>query len=212
MKIFVLESLRVGDPKTGEFIHNFLDSKGFDNEYFEFRSKKELLNLLEKIKLSSSSNGIQPFVHFDCHGNNDGIGVVKVDSSEELITWDEIGDAFRDIYAASGKKSVICMSSCKGFNIIKLVAQLKPCPYDHVCGSFESISFSDSFYGYKKFYDLVISGKSYYDAAVEVHNDPQFIDLKFLGINSFTLFKMTVDGYIKLECTNERLAQKKRGM
>ena len=209
MKIFILESLRKNDPKTGEMVHNFLNKNGIENEFRIFRSKKELIDLLEAIKIKTAADHIQPFVHFDCHGNDEGIGVVMKNEKEELITWKEIRTMFRDIYMASKQKSVICMSSCEGFNMVKLVAQCEPCPYDYVCGSFEKISFEDSYHGYTKFYELILNGKPIFEAAVEVHNTEIEPNLKFLGINSMTLFKLAIDGYIDKECTAEKLEQRK---
>ena len=209
MKIFVLESLREKDPKTGKYVHEFLDTKGIENEFHTFNTKQELIDLLGTIKIKAASEDFQPFVHFDCHGNENGIAVVKKDGTEELITWKEIRTEFRNIYMTSKQKAVVCMSSCQGFNAVKMVAQCEPCPYDHVCGSFEKISFADSYNGYRKFYELILDGKTIFDAAVEVHNDDEFKKMKFLGINSKTLFKMAIDGYLEKECTEEKLNQKK---
>ena len=209
MKIFILESLKQTDPKTGKQVFDYLKSKSIDVEFYNFHSKQELLNILDIIKLRSASESFQPFVHFDCHGNNDGIGAISKDGTSELIKWKSIRDEFRAIYMSSKRRSIICMSSCEGFNAIKLVAQCEPCPYDHVCGSFEKISFDDSYNAYTKFYDLVYNGKSIYEASVEIHNTAEFKNMKFMGINSETLFKMAIDGYLKNECTEEKLQSKK---
>lgn len=209
MKIFILESLKQDDPKTGKLIHNYLDSKGAQNEYHIFKSKSELLDICEIVKIGSAAEKYKPFIHFYCHGNEDGIGAIKSDESVELITWGEISQAFRDIYLACKQKSVICMSSCHGFNVIKLVSRCEPCPYENVCGSFEKISFSDSYNAYTKFYDLILSGKSIHDSALEIHEDPTFPNLKFIGLDSKTLFNLTIDGYLKKECTQAKLIEKK---
>jgi hypothetical protein len=209
MKIYILESLRQNDPRTGKHVRDFLNAKSFNNKFYEFKSKQELLNILDIIKVNSATEKVQPFVHFDCHGNENGIGVVKADNTEELITWSEISLAFRDIYLSSKQKSVICMSSCQGFNVIRLVSKGEPCPYDHVCGSFEKISFKDSYKGYTKFYDLILNGKSIHDAAVEVHQDIDFVKLKFIGLDSKTLFQLSINGYIKNECTEGKLRKRK---
>lgn len=210
MKVFILESLKNSDPKTGELVHNYLNSKNFDNSFHTFASKKELFDLLKLVEIESAAGKIQPIVHLDCHGNDDGIAPVLNQTFQGLITWKEIRSCFRSIYTASNFKASICLSSCQGFNAIKMVAHCEPCPYDHVCGSFEKISFKDSYHGYTEFYDLIFNGKSIYDAAVEIHNNPKFDKLKFIGLNSPTLFKMAIDGYIKNECTPQRLEQRKQ--
>ncbi|GHT43446.1 hypothetical protein AGMMS49965_17230 [Bacteroidia bacterium] len=209
MTVFIFESLREIDPKTGKQIHEFLNEKGIPNEFNPFHSKNELLDLLREIKKKIAINNIQPYVHFDCHGNDDGIVVVKNDGTEELITWGEIRDAFEEIYIASGQQSIICMSSCEGFNVAKLVACFKPCPYKYVCGSFEKISFQDSYNGYTKFYELIFNGTSIHDATVEIHTDLSLEKLKFLAYDSKQLYKIGFDGYINTLCTEEKLKQRK---
>lgn len=209
MEIFILESLKIGDQKTGQQIHDFLDSKGLSNKFFEFKTKQELLDLLLYIKNISEMEKVQPFVHFDCHGDENGIGIVKANNSLELITWREISASFREIYIASEKKSVICMSTCKGFNAIKLVAYFEPCPYDYVCGSFQNISFNKSFLGYSKFYELLFNGKSIQISAMEIHKDPNLSELNFIAMDAHTLFKKAIDGYLEIECTQKKLAEMK---
>jgi hypothetical protein len=208
-KIFILESLRAKDPKTGEEVYSYLKSKKIESTFFCFKSVLELQNILTLIKVECSNSKKVAFVHIDCHGNEKGIGVVKDDESEELIKWDDLSDIFRSIYLATNRKSVICLSSCNGFNAMKMVAYNRPCPYDHICGSLEKISFSDSLKGYKLFYNLIALGKSIYDSAVEVHNNKNFKNLKFIGLNAKTLFQLAIDGYIKKECTIEKLEERK---
>lgn len=209
IKIFVLESLRKTDRKTGWEIYKYLQSKKANTEFYPFKSKDELFNILKLIEIDVVANKEQPFVHFDCHGSDSGITIVKQDGSEESVSWKEIRDKFCSIYVASGKKSIICMSSCKGFNAVKMVAHYEPCPYDHVCGSFEKITFKDSYIGYRLFYKLILSGISLYDAAVKVHNNPDLKAMKFIGLNSNTLFNIAIEGYIAKECTEDALRQRK---
>lgn len=209
MYLFVFESLRKSDPKTGQDVHDFLDKEKIANEFHRFNSKKELLDLLEIVKIKAASENIQPFVHFDCHGNQEGIGVVKLDATEELIPWEDVLDKFIEIYQASHKKSIICMSSCKGFNASRLVAKGKPCPYDHVCGSFEEIGFADTYKAYTRFYKDISSGTSVFDAAVAIHNVTDLKQIQFMAVNSQTLFKIMIDGYKSDQLTEEKLEARK---
>ncbi|HEY4326349.1 MAG TPA: hypothetical protein VGN20_20350 [Mucilaginibacter sp.] len=209
MYIFVFESLRKSDPKTGKEVHDFLDTEKIANEFHRFNTKKELLDLLEIVKIKAAAEKIQPFVHFDCHGNQDGIGAVKLDATEEFIPWEDVLDKFIEIYQASQKKSIICMSSCKGFNASRMVAKAKPCPYDHVCGSFEEIGFDEAYRAYTRFYKNISSGISVFDAAVAIHQSADLKQVQFMAVNSQTLFKIMIDGYKADQLTEEKLAARK---
>ena len=209
MKIYILESLRINDPKTGEMIHNDLTHKGFNNEFNLFKTKKKLFSILTKIKNDILKNNSQPVIHFDCHGDNEGICVIN-GKNEVLITWEELRIKFRELQIASGSRTVICMSSCEGLNVAKLVAAKEPCPYEFVCGSMEEIRFDLSLNAYIKYYDSIFSGKSFFDSAVDVSNMDDFKELKFIGVSSSKLFDLAVKGYIEFNCTPTLLASRKQ--
>ena len=105
MHIFVLQSLKKNDPKTGEQIHEYLNTEHISNEFHYFKSKEELLNLLELVKVKAATGNLQPFIHLDCHGNDQGIGAVTSDENVEMITWDDILDKSIEIYRSSNKIS-----------------------------------------------------------------------------------------------------------
>lgn len=205
-KFYILESLRKTDQKTGNEIYlAFKDKADFTHQ--PYSSKEELFNILKRIKIETEATGKRPFVHFDCHGNNDGIGVVNQDQSEELIGWREISDAFREIYKSSKKRAVICMSSCEGFNAIKIVSHFDTCPYEYISGSFEKIGFADSLNGYKLFYEQIINGEELVKAGIKVHQD--FDKLKFICLSSAQLFEIAEKGYLKVKTTPEEIAKEK---
>lgn len=209
MHIFVLESLKKEDPKTGERIHEFLDEENISNKFHRFRTKEELFELLDIIQMKVVTEDILPFIHFDCHGNDDGIAAINDNDYLEFIAWGEILDKFIEIYKSSKKKSVISMSSCEGFNATKLVAKGKPCPYDYICGSFEKIKFDDSFNAFSTFYKNIEEGIDIFEAAVGIHNDPTLCHMNFMAIDSYTLFSTMIDNYKKEQLSQEVLSKRK---
>ncbi len=205
-KFYILENLRENDSKTGKELYDTFKEKA-DFEYLPFDSRQKLFDILDYIKLDISATNKKPFVHFDCHGNEDGIGIINADKTEEFVEWRQISDAFRQIYKSSTKRSVLCMSSCNGFNAIKLVAEKNTCPYDYVSGSFESISFKDSFDGYKQFYELVLQDKELVKAGHQVHNT--FDKLKFVCLSSSQLFELAETGYLETKRTPAEIVKEK---
>jgi hypothetical protein len=206
-KIYILQSLRTADRKTGKEIYDKLKDK-CDMFFKEYQSKQELLDILEYIKVDIQTTVKNPFVHFDCHGNENGIGVIKTDKSEELIAWKEIGDIFRKIYLVSSKKSIVCFSSCKGFNSIKLIPEFKTCPFEYVAGSFEKIGFDDSFEAFKEFYEQIISGIDIKPAAYHIHS--KYEKLKFVCYSANVLFELGSKSYLELKTTKDELEKHKQ--
>lgn len=206
-RLYILQSLREKDRKTGKEIFDNLKNK-CKIFFKEYRTKQELIDILEFIKVDIQTTDKKPFVHFDCHGNENGIGVVKVDSTEELITWNEIGDLFREIYIASTKKSILCFSSCKGFNSIKVIPEFKICPFDYVAGSFEEIGFDDSYEAFNEFYKQLISGIDIKSAAYHIHK--KYDKMKFICFSSKVLFELGAKSYLELKTTKEELEKRKQ--
>jgi hypothetical protein len=207
IKVYVLQSLRNADPKTGEDIRDFLDAEGIIREFYNIDSEEAFKEALNEIAEDISSSIATPYIHFDCHANDDGIGIVHDNGDESFLPWREIRKHFRKTYVNSKKRTVLCMSCCEGFHVSRLVAHNEPCPFDHVCGSFEKIGFTDSFNVFSELYKLVNGGKSTYEASVNVSNRPEFAHVKFIGLNAYTLFKIAVDGYIKNHLTPQKLAE-----
>lgn len=206
-KFYILESLRNGEQKTGHELYlSFKDKADFD--YYPYDSKQKLINILELISIETFASGKRPFVHFDCHGNEDGIGIIYVSGKEELIDWRELSSLFRNIYKASKKHSVLCMSSCEGFNGVKIVPHFDTCPYDYISGSFEKIAFQESLDGYKLFYDQIIEGEEIVKAGIKVHND--FPKLKFVCLSSSEIFDISLKGYIKTKRIPEEIKKDKQ--
>lgn len=205
-KYYILQSLRDTDRKTGKEIYDYLKDNS-DVFFKEFKTKKELEDLLEFIKVDSQTTTKKPFVHFDCHGNSEGIGIIKQDG-EELIKWTELGDFFREIYLSSGKKSTLCLSSCEGFNAIKLVPEFKICPYEYVAGSFEKIGFDDSYNAFKEFYDQINAGVDIKPASYYIHN--KYDKMKFICFSSNSLFELASKSYLNEKTSKEELEKQKQ--
>lgn len=209
MKVYILESLLSTDPQAGKEVYDKIKAKGIDTDFSPIRSRDDFVNALRRICVETSLTHIKPIVHLDFHGNPDGLGIVDAADITELLTWADMRELFRELYLQSRMRSIVCMSSCKGVNVAKLVAHGEPCPYESISGCFEDISFPDSVSLYTALYSSLNSGKEFFDSCVELANSADYKHMKFIGVNAYTLFKVAIDGYIRLECTDEQLAQKR---
>lgn len=190
-------------------VHEHLQQAGQASTFHKYYHKEEIGRILSGVALDAAAHRRRVFVHFDCHGNEDGIAATNQEGQDELVTWGELRPWLREIFSTTGNKPILCLSSCKGFNAVKLVPSFEPCPYEYVTGSFEEIGFEESVKGYNLFYDGIISGLSIKDAALAVHNTPELKALKFVGLSAHALLEFAIDAYIEKECTPERLASKK---
>jgi hypothetical protein len=84
-KIWVIESLRDGDLKTGTRLVEdqlSLARSRYENLEVAHRrptSKTELMKDLQTIRDEALFQGLYPFIHFDCHGDPNGLQTTNGD-------------------------------------------------------------------------------------------------------------------------------------
>jgi len=206
-KVFIIQSLKTTDKlKSGEELNKQL-STTILTDFKNVETDEELFAQLDKIKDELKGKTGQYILHFDCHGNKGGIGVFDKLDHSHFISWEDLRDKLREIYLASDIKPIVSFSSCEGFNVAKLVANFKPCPYYLITGSFKKIGFQDSVDGYLTFYRNIDVGKDYMENVKEVRD--KFPKLDFASFTAEQLFHIGWTSYLRVELTPERINERK---
>lgn len=212
MYVFVLESLRNENLKTGEILHNSLANAGIPSNFRTFQNKDELMDLLDIIFKATIEENLKPFIHFDCHGNSKGIAAVNLSQKEEFIPWAFIRDKFIPIYKASAGQSVICLSACEGFSASAMVATGKPCPYYYIVGSFRKIPSRKSLEAFLEFYQKIWQDNNIWETAVAINNSAIYKDLEFMAVNRDTIWDLLRKGYLNDLSSPGYLAMRKASL
>ncbi len=209
-KVFIIQSLKTTDLlKSGEELNKKL-SATIAGDFKSVETDEELYAQLDKIKSELKDNPGQYVLHFDCHGNKSGIGVYDKKDNLYFISWEDLRDKLREVYLASDQKLIVSFSSCEGFNVAKLVANFKPCPYYLITGSFKKIGFQDSVDGYCTFYNNFDSAKDFSANIKEVRDSYPRLD--FAAFTAKQLFHIGWAGYMRLELTPERIKERKESI
>jgi hypothetical protein len=92
--VFVIESLRTDDSKTGTDLFNDtirprMMQKGLENqcELMTVNSKADFFDALTKIYNQIIYSLVNPIIHLEMNGSKDGLQV----TSGEVVTWQEHG-------------------------------------------------------------------------------------------------------------------------
>jgi hypothetical protein len=204
--IYILQSLEKTDPKTGELLSKALTGK-IINEFTAIRNRDGLfIRLNEIISECTILNGY--FVlHFDCHGNEDGIGLYDENNHQEFVEWEELRQAFRKMYELTHIKPLISLSCCKGFSAVKLLTRFEPCPFKEIAGSLIDVPFGDSVNGFYMLYQLLQSGMSLVEAGARVHSD--YPKLKFIAYPADHLFELGWVAYKESQLIDSKLKERK---
>lgn len=138
VKVYIIESLRAEDLKTGEdlkdnlrqiwFDQNLLTD--FDCQYNFVNNRKELIYVLDEIEKQVIENNKFPFIQIECHGSSDGIQL----KSMEMVTWKELFDYIRPINVASQNFLFLNLSMCNGEKVIRYIEPTKRAPFRAVTG------------------------------------------------------------------------------
>ncbi len=100
-KVYILESFGADEPdyfkKEALDLIDFLDSESIEHEFYKFTNSKELISILSpaggKLFDKEKEDGVLyiPYLHFICHGNEEGIVARGCDLiGDDFISWDEL--------------------------------------------------------------------------------------------------------------------------
>ena len=126
---FNLESLRVGDYKTYETLHDTIlyndqKPKDLDYELINIGNSEELFTCLSQIE-EKVNNELYPIIHFDLHGSPEGIEL----RSGELVNWDSIIKSLTDINIQCGLNLFLSVGACFGISAVQMVDARKRAPF-----------------------------------------------------------------------------------
>jgi len=190
--VVIVESVRSGDRQIGKLLHKHLEHKGVSVVYRSPENNAKLRTVFAELETCCKDSSTSPLaVHFVCHGNRTGVGLIDGD----MVAWEDLGKWFRRIYDATSRRFMLCMGSCKGFNVARLITKHARCPFSALCGTSENLSFQDAFDGFTAFYDAILANKSPEEAAASV--DISIPTFKMTAYDTHRLWDIIVNNYRK---------------
>nr|WP_319400881.1 hypothetical protein [uncultured Carboxylicivirga sp.] len=153
--VAIIESLREGDKKTGEYLHTeTLKYKKFQEEnltslYYCCTNKNEFLAAFKDIIQKNKENYIINIVHIECHGSNEGLQL----GSGEFIKWKDFFDITTPLNIQLANSLLLVIAACKGNSIIGSIDPEGRAPFKGVIGSFENVGEVAIRDGFEVYYD-----------------------------------------------------------
>lgn len=179
-KIAIIESLEIGDSKTGrqvfddlEFLKTYQPEK-LTTEYSEVSKKSEFIRHLKKLIMDAKLNGIFPILHIDAHGNEHGIQF----SRNNYIEWHELLDNLSQLNLIMKGNLLVVLASCYGAHIIRHISNTPRAPFWGLIAPYEK-TFPDNIYkGLIKFYTSICSEESSAEIVSALNTNSTQNDLK----------------------------------
>lgn len=182
-RIYIIQSLRHGDKRTGDELLNDIILRRIRNETAEIRdiaTKTELYNYLSHIK-NNINQGNLPFIHFETHGYKDGIEL----SDGSDVSWKELVPYLREINIQAKNNLFVSMAACKGGNIQFGVKVTEPCPFRGFIGPMEDVGEFDLLSSYNEFFDVLLQENDFEKAIDALNATAKGVKYHHMNTESF---------------------------
>ncbi|SEV91150.1 hypothetical protein SAMN05428988_0371 [Chitinophaga sp. YR573] len=180
--VFVIESLRPGDKKTGTDLHNDVIrwkciKNGTQSQLFTVETKAKLFSLFQEIRQLVTKGVLIPILHFEMHGSERGMQL----TSNEVVTWEELGELCRNINMLIKNQLIVSLATCKGAYFYKCIEISRPAPFWGYIGPKEDSNQYELLEDYTNFYTVYLDTEQLQDAIIALNvargtNDYVFIN------------------------------------
>jgi len=216
-KIFVIESLREEDTKTGrDLYYKYLKLKveqigELEAELVTPKTKQEFIDFLERVSTEVQTTDLLPMLHFEIHGSPEGLEL----GSGEFIRWMDMYAILVGINTHIGNNLLITLAVCKGNYLARIVNPTKRAPVLGLIGIWKKGWGYDMAVSFREFYDELLSSfdddKASFDGdkAVEKLNeanpDKRY---KYIFYSCQRIFRMASKEYFAKNFTPESLKER----
>ena len=151
--IWIIEWLPSGDPRTGRHLHEWMQSRrpGW-SAYFKCESKQDFLSAIEDAIDLARNTKMSPVLHFEAHGNKNGLGREYASGHVEFLEWNEITKLLQKLNFVTRCNLVVVVAACIGFAGIKALVQGPRAPAVALVGPDASIMSDNLLSATKEFY------------------------------------------------------------
>lgn len=206
-KVYIIESLRDNELNTGKSLHeDLLHNNDINNEYgFEYQPIKNwdgLKIFLEMIYTDIRTKSVLPIIHFEMHGDIDGIQL----SSDEIVQWADLAIWLQKINIELKNKLIVVFALCHGIQFLSVFFEFinSRTPFAGLITSADYVKVSEIKYGFPKFYKIIINARNGNDAIKGLNELIKDEDRSYSFLSCRELFKEAFVQYLKLCSSKER--------
>ena len=204
-RIYVIESLRDNDNKTGTKLYNNILSQSWciSSKLYIVEDKKGWDDAINLIKEDCSTIGVSPIIHLEIHGSELGIGF----ADGSFISWEDVGWDFKKINKLCCCNLLVTLAVCHGAWLVKAFSTITELPFCGLIGSQEAIYESDLVSRFTAFYQELSTNNNLQEAINQLKSTGN-PNAKYEVITAEEIFVNAYQGYIEKMCTPEALRQR----
>lgn len=204
-KLWIIESLPQGDLKTGQNLYdNQIAYSRLHKPYLKVafekpHTKKQLLQLLQKVRDEAMDEGLYPMIHFECHGSPSGLYV----ASGEQVSWNDLRTTLIEINRACRLNLVIVLAACNGAHLIKVVAKLDRAPFWAIISPEVEVTAGDIERDFGAFYAVFLKDFDGDAAITALNENMSDKNRQYHFLTSFGLFLRAYAQYYRDHCIGQ---------
>jgi len=206
--IYIIQSLGESDGETGKKLFDLMNSESrFKNKinfyYCDPFDKTELLEELSKIMTKEIKRNGSPALHFEAHGNDDGLKL----RDGSYISWVELNPILVSFNIFSKFNLLVTLACCEGITFINTIGLHDRAPVAGLVGCEGKVYGDELLAGFSDFYAALLNKKDNVNA-VDMLNNKIGKEATFTFFLAERMFVMVHKKY--LENCNDSLMHKKR--
>lgn len=196
-RIVVIESLPKRAKRTGKALYDDIISKralqieGLTHEYIPVETKRNLTRALQRIADEVNKKGRMPFLHFEAHGQENGM----VLQSGDFISWQDLALFLRRINVATQHNLVISFATCFAGQIYTELDLDKRAPFFAFVGPFTEVSEHEVENGFINFFDSLLTSAGMVQSLIRLNEgctiEPifRFMDAETAAFEAYERYK-----------------------
>lgn len=151
--IYVIEFLGLDDESTGEalywnVIRSLAPAVDIRSEFFQVRSREQLLEALRSVSRLCETHGHMPILHIETHGGAQGIE----SGPNELVAWEDLKPILVHINELTRVSLLVTLAACHGLQLGKILSTTERAPLWALIGPDHQVFPSDVTRGFAAFY------------------------------------------------------------
>lgn len=201
-KILIIESLPVGETRTGLLLYQALAplpsqlNRPVVIEHRAVNSRQDLAHALDQALHEVIHEGHTPLLHFECHGNPDGL---EIRAADEFIPWGELSPRLTDLNVATRLNLFVGMSACYGAFLVSQLLPTNPAPFIACLSTKRPEYDHDLLVAFQAFYTTLLTSLSG-DAARAALQSTGLADHFYFG-DALYWFKLAYSRYLTTQCS-----------
>lgn len=193
--VVVIESLRSDEVKTGKNLYEDIikrrcDLKKINCYFFEAKDFKSFVASLGTIVLMCESDILYPFLHFEIHGNKQGLELMD----GTVIPWETLQDFCREINVLTNNQLIVSLATCSGAYFSSNIDLNKPSPFWGFVGPESSITSDNLVDDFTNFFDTLLTTFNINFAIESLHSNFS----KYVYYSAQELFEKYIEANIQV--------------